>query len=93
MLINNNFNNQQQQAKRFNDNFQRMQEQNKRLTNTNNNKFVKDLQQHKHVNPTSRHDMHDKTLALLNDRLQKGQITMEEFNKQCTQLGKLRNMN
>ena len=71
----------------------RMQEQNKRLTNTNNNKFVKDLQQHKHVNPTSRHDMHDKTLALLNDRLQKGQISMEEFNKQCTQLGKLRNKN
>ena len=93
MLINNNFNNQQQHAKRLNDKFQRMQEQNKRQTNTNNNKFVKDLQQHKHVNPTSRHDMHDKTLALLNDRLQKGQISMEEFNKQCTQLGKLRNKN
>ncbi len=92
MLINNNFNNQQQQAKRFNDNFQRMQTQNKSQIN-NNNRFVKDLQQHNHVNPTSRHDMHDKTLALLNDRLQKGQISMEEFNKQCTQLGKLRNKN
>lgn len=91
MLINKNFNNPQQQVKRFNDNFQRMQDQHKRMTN--NNGFIKDLQQHQHVNPTSKHDMHDKTLALLNDRLQKGQITMEEFNKQCTQLGKLRNRN
>ena len=91
MLINKSFNNPQQQVKRFNDNFQRMQDQHKRMTN--NNAFIKDLQQHQHVNPTSKHDMHDKTLALLNDRLQKGQITMEEFNKQCTQLGKLRNKN
>ena len=91
MIIGKNFNNQQIQAKRFNDNFHRLQNQNKVMNNSNG--FVKDLSQHKHVNPNNTHDMHDKTLALLNDRLQKGQITMEEFNKQCTQLGKLRNMN
>lgn len=91
MIIGNNFNNQQAQAKRFNDNFNRMQDQNKRLNNSNG--FVKDLSEHKHVNPTSKQDMQDKTLALLNDRLQKGQISMDEFNKQCTQLGKLRNKN
>lgn len=91
MIVGNNFNNPQAQSKRFNDNFNRLQNQNKNLNNSNG--FVKDLSQHSHVNPTNKQDMHDKTLALLNDRLQKGQISMDEFNKQCTQLGKLRNKN
>ena len=59
----------------------------------NTNGFVKNLSEHKHVNPTNSNAMHDKTLALLNDRLQKGQISIEDFNKQCQQLGKLRNKN
>lgn len=91
MLIGKNFNNQQSQTRRFNENFQRLQTQNKHMNNTNG--FVKNLSEHKHVDPTNHNAMHDKTLALLNDRLQKGQISMEEFNKQCQQLGKLRNKN
>ena len=91
MIIGNNFNNQQSQSQRFHQNFQKLQNQNKMLNNTNG--FVKDLSQHQHVNPTNSSDMHDKKLALLNDRLQKGQITMDEFSKQCRQLGKLRNKN
>lgn len=91
MIIGNNFNNSQAQSKRFNDNFNRLQNQNKNLNNSNG--FVKDLSQQSHVNPTNKQDMRDKTLALLNDRLQKGQISMDEFNKQCTQLGKLKNKN
>ena len=91
MIIGKNFNNQQSQSQRFHQNFQKLQNQNK-ITNKSNG-FVKDLSQHKHVNPTNSNDMHDKTLALLNDRLQKGQITMDEFSKQCRQLGNLRNKN
>lgn len=91
MIIGKNFNNHQAQTQRFNENFQRLQNQNKQMNNTNG--FVKKLSEHKHVNPTNANAMHDKTLALLNDRLQKGQISIEDFNKQCQQLGKLRNKN
>ena len=34
--------------------------------------------------------MSDKTLALLHERLEKGSITLDEFNKKCAQLGKKR---
>ena len=91
MLIGKNFNNQQAQTQRFNENFQRLQNQNRKMNNTNG--FVKNLSQHQYTDPTRTNDMHDKTLALLNDRLQKGQISMEEFNKQCQHLGQLRNKN
>ena len=46
-----------------------------------------------HTDASNRDAMHDKTLALLNERLQNKQITMEEFTRQCEALGKRRNMN
>ena len=41
-----------------------------------------------HTDVTSRKEMDDKAFAMLQDRLNKGLISMEEFNKKCTLLGK-----
>ena len=41
-----------------------------------------------HTNVMSKQEMNDKAFAMLQDRLNKGQISMEEFNKMCSQLGK-----
>ena len=90
MIIGNNFNNPNQQANRFHSNFKRVQNQGRQ---NNSNAFVKNLSSMAHTDAANRDAMHDKTLALLNDRLQKGQISIEDFNKQCQQLGKLRNKN
>ena len=35
--------------------------------------------------------MYEKSIALLNDRLEKGTITIDEFNKKCSELAKKRN--
>ncbi len=50
--------------------------------------FVKDLQNQKYANSSDTAGMHDKTLALLSDRLEKGNITIEEFNEKCHNLSK-----
>lgn len=42
--------------------------------------------QHKDV--LNKNDMNDKAFAMLQERLSNGLITIEEFNKKCTQLGK-----
>ena len=52
--------------------------------------FVEDNTINKHTDPTNQNDMYDKTLAMLNERLQKGAITLEEFNKKCSILGQKR---
>ncbi len=88
MIIGNNFNNQNQQANRFKRNFQGLQKQTNKT-----NAFVKNLSSMAHTDPSNKDAMHDKTLALLNERLQNKQITMEEFTRQCEALGKRRNMN
>ena len=41
-----------------------------------------------HTNIMSKQEMNDKAFAMLQDRLNKGLISMEEFNKMCNQLGK-----
>ena len=41
-----------------------------------------------HTDVTSKKEMNDKAFAMLEDRLQKGLISMEDFNKLCEQLGK-----
>ena len=41
-----------------------------------------------HTNVMSKNEMNDKALAMLQDRLRKGLISMDEFNKMCNQLGK-----
>lgn len=42
----------------------------------------------KHRDVLSKSDMNDKAFAMLQERLNNGLITIEEFNKKCTQLGK-----
>lgn len=88
MIIGNNFNNPNQQSNRFHNNFKRVQNQSNKT-----NAFVKNLSSMAHTDASNRNDMYEKTMALLNERLQNKQITMEEFRKQCEALGKRRNMN
>lgn len=45
-----------------------------------------DTIQHKDV--LNQNDMNDKAFAMLQERLNNGLISIEEFNKKCTQLGK-----
>ena len=89
MIIGNNFNNPNQQSNRFHSNFKRTQQSSNNKTNA----FVKNLSTFSHTDAANKDAMYDKTLALLNERLQNKQITMEEFRRQCETLGKRRNMN
>lgn len=41
-----------------------------------------------HTNVMSKDEMNDRAFAMLQDRLNKGLINMDEFNKMCNQLGK-----
>ena len=54
------------------------------------NIFTREITAKQHVNPTSKNDMYDKTLALLHERLNQGAITLEEFNRKCRELSKKR---
>ncbi len=54
------------------------------------NIFTNDLSAYKYASPTNNDAMYDKSLAMLNERLEKGMITLEEFNKKCASLGKKR---
>ena len=54
------------------------------------NVFVKDIKEQHYANSADTSQMHDRTLALLHDRLQQGTISMEEFNRQCSRLSKLK---
>lgn len=54
------------------------------------NGFVKNIQDQKYASSTDTHGMHDRTLAMLHERLEKGTISLEEFNRKCAQLGKER---
>ena len=44
-----------------------------------------------HTNVMSRDEMTNKSFAMLEDRLNKGLISMEDFKKRCTELGKRNN--
>lgn len=59
-------------------------------SNHQKNIFTNDIKTQQHINPTSKNDMADKTLALLHERLEKGSISLDEFNKRCEELGKKR---
>lgn len=54
------------------------------------NIFVKDITEQAHTNVNSMHDMYNKSLAVLNDRLKNGLITLEEFNRQVKELARKR---
>ena len=54
------------------------------------NIFVKDIKEQAHTNVNSEDDMYNKSLAMLNERLKNGLITLEEFNRQVKELARKR---
>ena len=99
MLLGNNFNNNPNAIKPLGNSFENNQftnknhtfQQNINLSNNKKNIFTHDLKTQQHINPINKNDMADKTLAILHQRLEQGSISLEEFNKRCTELGKKRN--
>ena len=61
------------------------------IQNNNENLFTNDKSEHKYTNPSSRSDMNDKALAILQERYRNGLISLEEFNRKCTELARRRN--
>lgn len=99
MLMGNNFNNSNNQkefVKPLGNHFEnntfvnKNQEFQKNIRQEQKNIFTKDIKTQQHINPINKNDMADKTLAILHERLQKGTISLEEFNKRCEELGKRR---
>ena len=98
MLIDNNFNNNNQPkefTKPLGNHFENNQYINKNQQFQEQicqpkNIFVKDISSQQHVDPTNKSDMSDKSLAMLHERLEQGLISFEEFNKKCIELGKRR---
>lgn len=43
-----------------------------------------------HTNVMSQKEMKDKAFSMLQDRLDKGLISLDEFNRQCSKLGKIK---
>lgn len=85
--FNNKFNDRQSQE---NTNFNRKMNQIKENNESTsfNNPFVKDINSMQHSDPTSRENMRDKSLAMLQERLENGTITLDEFNKKVSQINK-----
>lgn len=57
------------------------------LQNTN-NPMIESNRIMQHTNVMSKTEMNNKAYAILEERLNNGLITMEEFKKKCAQLGK-----
>ena len=55
------------------------------------NIFTKGLSSLGFNNTKNTDEMYDKSLAMLNERLEKGTISLEEFNKKCSAIAKKRN--
>ena len=83
----NNFNNKQTQE---NTNFNRKMNQikNNGENTFHSNPFVEDIHSMQHSDPTSRENMRDKSLAMLQERLESGTISLDEFNKKVSQINK-----
>ena len=54
------------------------------------NVFVKDIKEQKYANAKDTSGMQDKTLAMLQNRLENNLISSEEFNQKCIELGEKR---
>ncbi|MBE6157830.1 MAG: hypothetical protein E7160_03455 [Firmicutes bacterium] len=52
--------------------------------------FKEDMNTYKHTNPSDQMAMYDKSIAMLHERLDKKLITIDEFNKQCEKIGKMK---
>ena len=83
--FNNKFNDRQVQE---NTNFNRKMNQIKDNNENTiyNNPFVEDINSMQHSDPTSRDNMRDKSLAMLQDRLEQGTISLDEFNKKVSEI-------
>jgi hypothetical protein len=88
---NNNFNNPLNDDNKFKTKMDNIK--NASTLNKYNDGLVDDVNSPKFNNPLDKDQMSDKTLSMLHDRLSKGLITLEEFNKKCNELGKKRNKN
>lgn len=82
------FNNQLREGNNFNTRMNSIKENNS-LRN-NNNIFTRDIKDMQYTDPTSKSQMQDKSLALLHERLNNGDISLEEFNKKISNLTKNR---
>ena len=80
---NNCYNNSLKDKNNFEKRFNRLKNDTK-----HHNKFVEDINTQVHSDPTSAKDMKNKSLAMLQNRLDNGLISLEEFNKKCSQLRK-----
>jgi len=80
---NNNF------TQNFDQRFNMVKEQAKKNSNIINT-FASDNNTMQHSNVMSKSEMADKSFSMLQERLNSGTITLEEFNKKCSQLNKLR---
>lgn len=93
MIIGNNRNDNKFKDNNFlNDNFETKFNQykdNSKITKKK-NIFVKDIKEQAHTNVNSQDDMYNKSLAMLNERLKNGLITLEEFNRQVKELARKR---
>lgn len=85
MIIGNN-NNNNNFTSNFDERFKTIQEESKK--NKNNSTFIRNTQIHTNVN--SKKEMIDKSFSMLQERLNNGLITLEEFNKKCKELNKRR---
>lgn len=82
-MNNNNF------TSNFNERLSAVQENNKKtFGSTNMGETTRNM---KYTDVNSSNDMQDKAFAMLQDRLRNGTISLEEFNRKCSALGKLRN--
>lgn len=81
---NNSFNN---ENRNFQTKWNNVNEQSQKK-HPNKNIFVKDITEHKYANPSNREAMYDKSLAMLQSRLDNNLISTEEFNKKCAQLNR-----
>ena len=53
-----------------------------------NDMLTEEISSLNHINPINHNDMYNKSLAILRERLKNKTITMDEFNKKCSQLAK-----
>ena len=81
---NNSFNN---DNVNFNNKFRAIKE-NSMNNKQNNVSFLDDT--HKYTNINSKNDVADKSFQILKDRLDKGLISFDEFNKRCQSINKTR---
>ncbi|MDD6244472.1 MAG: hypothetical protein PUB03_02285 [bacterium] len=75
---NNSFNNKRFEKTNFSD----LHKEEKR------NVFTNNLDSYRYANPLDSEKMYEKSLAMLQDRLDKGLISMEEFNNQVKKLAR-----